>query len=322
MLILWYGYIFSIYFDAGYVWYNEKNFEFVEELKMHYRIERYKNCKRFNDQYQDIYSFLLNAEKIEYNEHFHWARFEWMQIHTFLDEEKLTNIVMFRDENDEIVGMITYDTCYDDRVYLLHTTSDKTLLNKMVDIIIENESDEAVIKVNSKDEVLIEVLQERQFEKTERDNTVLELNLSESLEYEVSDEYSISPQEFIMDDWQYQLVIHKGFENEGIPDKWDDEVLTWGVNINPQLRTFAIMNDEYCAHCGLWYTEGDSAYVEPVVTIPDHRKKGLAKAVIYEACNRAKNLGAKRATVISDQDFYYKIGFKCSSEVFCWKKNI
>ena len=66
MLILWYGYIFSIYFDAGYVWYNEKNFEFVEELKMHYRIERYKNCKRFNDQYQDIYSFLLNAEKIEY----------------------------------------------------------------------------------------------------------------------------------------------------------------------------------------------------------------------------------------------------------------
>lgn len=289
---------------------------------MNYRIERYKNCKRFNEQYQDIYSFLLNAEKIEYNEHFHWARFEWMQIHTFLDEDKLTNIVMFRDENNEIVGMITYDTCYDDRVYLLHTTSDKTLLNEMVDIVIENESSEAIIKVNSKDEVLVEVLQERQFERTKRDNTVLELDLSESLEYEVSDEYSISPQEFTMDDWQYQLVIHKGFENEGTPDKWDDEVLTRGVNINPQLRTFAIMNNEYCAHCGLWYTEGDSAYVEPVVTIPDHRKKGLAKAVIYEACNRAKNLGAKRATVISDQNFYYKIGFKCSSEIYCWIKNI
>ena len=37
---------------------------------MHYRIERYKNCKRFNEQYQDIYSFLLNAEKIEYNDTF------------------------------------------------------------------------------------------------------------------------------------------------------------------------------------------------------------------------------------------------------------
>ena len=53
--------------------------------------------------------------------------------------------------------------------------------------------------------------------------------------------------------------------------------------------------------------------------LPEHRRKGLAKAVIYEACRRAKNLGAKRATVLSEQDFYYKIGFKCSSEVYCWR---
>ncbi len=289
---------------------------------MNYRIEKYKNCKRFNEQYQDIYSFLLNAEKFEYNEHFHWGRFEWMQIHTMLDEDKLTNIVLFRDNSNKIVGMLTYDTFYDDRVYLLHTTSDKSLLNKMVDIVIEDEVGEATIKVNSKDEVLAEVLLQRQFERKELDNTVLELDLSETLEYAIPDEYSISPQNFTLDDWKYQLVIHKGFDNEDIPDKWDDEVLTRGVNINPQLRTFAILNDEYCAHCGLWYTEGDSAYVEPVVTTPDHRKKGLAKAVIYEACNRAKNLGAKSATVLSNQDFYYRIGFKCSSEVYCWKKNI
>ena len=108
-----------------------------------------------------------------------------MQIHTFLDEDKLTNIVMFRDENDKIVGMITYDTCYDDRVYLLHTTSDKTLLNKMVDIVIENESSEVIIKVNSKDEVLVEVLQERQFKRTKRDNTVLGLDLSARQKYTV-----------------------------------------------------------------------------------------------------------------------------------------
>lgn len=287
---------------------------------MNYIIEKYMNCERFNEQYQDIYLFLLNAEEIEYNEHFHWGRFEWMQIHTMLDEDKLTNIVMFRDENDEIVGMITYDTCYDDRVYLLHTTSDKSLLNKMIDTVIENENGEVTIKVNSKDKVLAEVLQERQFERKQKDNSVLELDLSETLEYKIPDEYFISPQEFMLDKWQYQLVIHKGFDNEGTPDKWDDKVFARGVNINPQLRTFAILKDEYCAHCGLWYTEGASAYVEPVVTIQEHRMKGLAKAVIYEACNRARNLGAKRATVISDMDFYYKIGFKCSSEIYCWKR--
>lgn len=119
-----------------------------------------------------------------------------------------------------------------------------------------------------------------------KDNSVLELDLSRVLEYKIPDEYLISSQEFQMDNWQYQLLIHKGINNEGIPDKWDDDVFKRGVNINMQLRTFAIFRDEYCAHCGLWYTEGVSAYVEPVVTVPD---------------------------------FYYEIGFKCSSEVYCWR---
>ena len=43
---------------------------------MEYRIEHYKNCERFNEQYQSIYHVLLNAGTLEYNEHFHWGRFE------------------------------------------------------------------------------------------------------------------------------------------------------------------------------------------------------------------------------------------------------
>ena len=66
---------------------------------MEYRIEHYKNCEQFNEQYQSIYQFLLEAEQLDYNEHFHWGRFEWMQAHSFLDEDKLTRIVLFRDEN-------------------------------------------------------------------------------------------------------------------------------------------------------------------------------------------------------------------------------
>lgn len=289
---------------------------------MNYKIEKYKNCERFNEQYQDIYNFLLGAEKLACNEHFHWGRFEWMQTHSMLEEDKLTRIVMFRDENEEMVGMITYDTFYDDRVYLLHTSSDQHLLNQMIDTVLENETGKVVIKANAKDETLSKMLQERQFEKKQKDVSVLELDLRETLKYKISDEYAISPKAFNMDNWQYQLVIHKGFDNEGIPDKWEDEIFIRGVHKNMQLQTFAIVKEEYCAHCGLWYTEGASAYVEPVVTIPEHRKKGLARAVIYEACNRAKELGAKRATVLSDQEFYYKIGFRCSSEVFCWEKII
>lgn len=285
---------------------------------MRYTIERYKNCERFNEQYQSIHQFLLGAEKIEYNEHFHWGRFEWMHAHSYLDEDKLTSIVMFKDENDAIVGLITYDTCFDDRVYLIHTSSDKVLLECMVDTVLEAEGNGAIIKANVKDTVLCQLLQERSFEKKHRCICVLSLDLSNPLKYSIPDAYTMSPKGFVADPWQYQLVIHKGFDNEGIPEKWDVDALKSIPHVNEDLKTYAIYNNEYSAHCGLWYLTGDTAYVEPVVTVSEHRKKGLAKAVVYESCTRANALGAKRAIVISDQEFYFRIGFTLSSEVYDW----
>ena len=287
---------------------------------MEYRIERYKNCQRFNEQYESIYQFLLEAEKLEYNEHFHWGRFEWMHAHSYLDEDKLTSIAMFKDENGTIVGLTTYDTGYDDRVYLIHTSSDKMLLEYMVNTVLEAEGDRAVIKANSKDTVLCQILQEKGFEKKHRCACILSLDLTNPLDYSMPDAYSMSPQGCVADPWQYQLVIHKGFGNEGIPERWDDEFLKRIPHVNEDLKTFAIANNEYCAHCGLWYSTGNTAYVEPVATVPEHRKQGLAKAVVYEACTRANAFGAKRAIVISDQEFYFRIGFILSSEVYDWER--
>ena len=287
---------------------------------MEYRIERYKNCQRFNEQYESIYQFLLEAEKLEYNEHFHWGRFEWMHAHSYLDEDKLTSIAMFKDENGTIVGLTTYDTGYDDRVYLIHTSSDKMLLEYMVDTILEAEGDGAVIKANSNDTVLCQILQEKGFEEKNRCACILSLDLTNPLDYSMPDAYSMSPQGCVADPWQYQLVIHKGFGNDGIPERWDDEFLKRIPHVNEDLKTFAIANNEYCAHCGLWYSTGNTAYVEPVATVPEHRKQGLAKAVVYEACTRANAFGAKRAIVISDQEFYFRIGFILSSEVYDWER--
>lgn len=289
---------------------------------MCYSMERYSSCERFNAQYQEICRFLLEAGKLEYNEHFHWGRFAWMHKHSCLDVDKLTSIVIFRDRQGKIVGLTTYDTVYDDRVYLIHTSEDRSLLNQMIDTVLEAEESSAVIKANSGDEALCEVLRERQFTKTHRDNLVLELDLSRELEYRLPDGYALSKPGFDADSWQYQLVIHRGFDNEGTPEKWSDDILAPAPGENPDLKIFALREGEYCAHCGLWYTEGDTAYVEPVVTVPGHRNQGLAKAVVYEACNRARKLGAKRAIVLSDQAFYYRIGFADSSEVYCWEKTV
>lgn len=288
---------------------------------MRYKAEKYKNCERFNEQYQSIHQFLLEAEKTDYNEHFHWGRFEWMHAHSDLDADKLTSIVIFKDENDDMVGLTTYDTRYDDRRYFIHTNSDKLLLESMVDTVIKDEGNGTVMKVNDKDIVLCRLLREKGFEKKNRCACVLSLDLSNSLEYSLPDAYTMSPQGFIADPWRCQLVIHKGFDNDGIPEKWDDAFLKRIPHANEELKTFAIANNEYCAHCGLWYTTGDTAYIEPVAAVPKHRKQGLAKATVYEACARAKALGAKRAIVVSDQEFYLRIGFTLSSEVYTWRKS-
>ena len=76
------------------------------------------------------------------------------------------------------------------------------------------------------------------------------------------------------------------------------------------------------AYCSLWYdSRTDYAYLEPLCTVPAFRGKGLARAVVYEALDRVKALGAKTVYVISDLPFYEKIGFtKDRHYTFYWNK--
>ena len=54
-------------------------------------------------------------------------------------------------------------------------------------------------------------------------------------------------------------------------------------------------------------------------TVPEYRNKGIARTVLIEALKRAYDLGAKKAYVISDSDFYKSLGFKEHSHyTFYW----
>ncbi|RKI44047.1 hypothetical protein D7V86_14920 [bacterium D16-51] len=55
--------------------------------------------------------------------------------------------------------------------------------------------------------------------------------------------------------------------------------------------------------------------------IPEYIKVFAIKDGEYEAVNRAKERGAKRAIVLSDQDFYKCLGMIKSSEVGTWVRN-
>jgi predicted N-acetyltransferase YhbS len=73
-------------------------------------------------------------------------------------------------------------------------------------------------------------------------------------------------------------------------------------------------NDEYVSFAGMWIVpENGVAYIEPVATDPDYRRKGLGRAVVVETLRRVRSEGAATAHVGSDVPFYRSMGFDVTS---------
>ena len=78
---------------------------------------------------------------------------------------------------------------------------------------------------------------------------------------------------------------------------------------------------QFAAFCIIWWDERNrTAMLEPVGTVPEHRRRGLARAVVLEAIRRAAALGAREVFVGSDQAFYLSLGFKLQYAGHHWEK--
>ena len=287
-----------------------------------YFIENYKDNIRFNSQYNELHTFLKTIADTDYNEHFHWGRLCWMMAHPYLDDKMLSKNALFRSKNGELVGAVLYDTTFDDRWYILHSISDKNLLEQMIEYAIKGEGgSDKTIKANLNDTELCKSLENAGFKKRHSD-IVLAMDLSHDFSFKLPQGFYLNAPDSEIDSWQWQVVIHRGFDHDGIPQEQSEEMAKAQkhLEIPTYIRTFAIQEGEYAAHCGVFYDDGNTAYIEPVVTVPEHRGKGLGKAVVYEALRRAKKQGAKRAIVLSNQEFYIRLGMTKSSEVITWSK--
>lgn len=77
----------------------------------------------------------------------------------------------------------------------------------------------------------------------------------------------------------------------------------------------------FIAYAGLWFEAMNKyAYVEPVCTDPDYRRRGLGKAAVLEGVRRCGELGARVAYVGADRPFYQSMGFKKFFTCNCWIK--
>ncbi|MBN1581432.1 MAG: GNAT family N-acetyltransferase [Anaerolineae bacterium] len=120
-------------------------------------------------------------------------------------------------------------------------------------------------------------------------------------------------------------VLWRGFNHDGPPPE-QYVAGRAGVEKAPLYRPELVVmvqapGGHLVSYCGIWYEpHTKTAYVEPVATDPDYRRKGLGKAAVLETIRRAKTLGAARALVGSGLAFYRAVGFYPIFITYPWHK--
>lgn len=78
----------------------------------------------------------------------------------------------------------------------------------------------------------------------------------------------------------------------------------------------------FVSYCGMWYESVNRiAYVEPVCTDPDYRRKGLATAAVLEGIRRCGERGATVAYVgTATKPVYMAMGFQKIYNTSIWQR--
>jgi len=149
----------------------------------------------------------------------------------------------------------------------------------------------------------------------EQHETVMRLDLSLMRPCDFPEGFSFSELDPLQDGYDFQWLLWQGFDHGEDREEFEREdplVVQNRRHLNKQLSLTAISPDgDKAAYCCVWNrNDTDYAYVEPLCTVPSFRGKGIASALLTEALNRAKALGAKEAFVISDLPFYASLGLE------------
>lgn len=280
--------------------------------------------------YEAVCDFLieLNREK-QHHINWNWGRFEWMMKHPEFDESLTGSIGLWTD-GDQVVGAAIYDM-YFGEAFVGVLPAYSALYPELLDYAYRELKDENGLGVavcdNCADEM--SVVKSAGFEIAEQTETVMRLDLDEALPVDLPDGLRLAELDPVKEPVAFQWLLWQGFDHGSDKAEFEKdgdvfpEIPVFRRHFDPSLSIAAKASDgEYVSYCCLWYAgKTDYAYVEPVCTVPSFRGKGVAKAVIYEALNRASSLGAKRAYVLSDMPFYENLGFRKDKHfTFFWKR--
>lgn len=284
----------------------------------------FRNYK--NSDYDALIDFLIQLSNEDINHiNWSWARFEWMIEHPCTDQLSLGKIGLWW-EKGNIVGAAIYDM-YFGEAFCGALKKYMDILPEIMDYAYRYFKDEngLGIAICNEDLKAIEIATNLGFEKVEQTENVMMLGLDNIIPSEIPVDIVIKEYNPAENPREFAWLLWQGFDHgddQAEFESKDPKKQQLRKNLDKRLSLSAIDPvGNIVGYVCLWYsTKTDYAYVEPVCTIPKFRNKGISKALLSEAFSRVNQLGAKKAIVISDMDFYKKLGFvNLSIFTFYWK---
>ena len=279
-----------------------------------------------NSDYQLVCDFLIEINKNDKTHiNWNWARLEWMIEHPEFNKEEANKIGLWFD-NDKLVATAIYDM-YFGEASCLTLPGYEYLFDELLDYAYNNLKDEngLGICINKNNTKEIEKCMLSRFVLSEQKEFVATIVLDKEFDSSLKNNLRFKDFDPSKNVDEVAWVIYQGFDHGNNREEFEkqNKPVNPRVHFNPYLSSLVETKEgEGVAYCSLWYdSRTDYAYLEPLCVIPEYRKMGVGKALVYELLNRAKKLGAKEVVVISDNPFYQKIGFRITQEYeFYWKK--
>lgn len=271
-----------------------------------------------------VYQFMLENYSTDWKNGCPAAFFEYASV-LFWTDQSQTHRHAIWEEDQMVVAFCFYETRVGEALFNIKDGYE-TLASEMIAYASERLRDDRgklVLKLFAAQKAVMQAARDlgyQQHTDTEQEHFYfyedgpLDFTLPEGFSFEAPGAYDMA--KMIAASW-------RGFDNDGEPDGGAERGyhLIAAPHAMPELDV-VIKNaqGEYVCYAGMWMVpENNLAYMEPLCTVPECRRMGLASAALAELYRRTKPLGATHMTGGS-HPFYPGIGFRPAFTWTFWEK--
>ncbi len=275
----------------------------------------------YHDIFESIRTFIekLNESHISIN--YHWSRWEWYIARADASISDLENIRIYYNDRDEIIGVLMLE---DEKDVYYYVSDDIEVKDDILGYILDTPMAKLMIEDNDLD--MLEMVKETSLVKTDYIEHMARLK-TDHIDFSLSEGFNLHDLNESYDVRKHHLCLWKGFDHK---DKisYDEASLHLRKRqiSSPHFKkSYAYVmekDDQYAAYTSIWYKDSTNiAMLEPVCTIPEFRRMGMARATISKCVEQAIKDGAKEIIVGSNKVFYKHLGFEVFNTATVYKKS-